>query len=84
MRWTSSLPRPMFVGDRLAVDVADLKRSACGCVGRDPYRVEEDPEIRPDARIGRSENCSAAGGMGTRVGDPHPLILDIGRILGHR
>jgi len=43
----------IFVGDRLAVDVAGPQKIGMRAVlVASPYRVEEDPEIQPDARIG--------------------------------
>jgi putative hydrolase of the HAD superfamily len=42
-----------FVGDRLTVDVAGPQKIGMRAVlVASPYRVEEDPEIVPDARIG--------------------------------
>jgi putative hydrolase of the HAD superfamily len=43
----------IFVGDRLTVDVAGPQKIGMRAVlVASPYRVEEDPEIEPDARIG--------------------------------
>jgi putative hydrolase of the HAD superfamily len=43
----------IFVGDRLVVDVAGPQKIGMRAVlVASPYRVEEDPEIQPDARIG--------------------------------
>jgi putative hydrolase of the HAD superfamily len=43
----------IFVGDRLVVDVAGPQKIGTRAVlVASPFRVEEDPEIQPDARIG--------------------------------
>jgi HAD superfamily hydrolase (TIGR01509 family) len=43
----------IFVGDRLAVDVAGPQKIGMRAVLlTSPFRVEEDPDIQPDARIG--------------------------------
>jgi putative hydrolase of the HAD superfamily len=43
----------IFIGDRLTVDVAGPQKIGMRAVlVASPYRVEQDPEIQPDARIG--------------------------------
>jgi len=43
----------IFVGDRLIVDVAGPQKIGMRAVlVASPFRVEQDPEIQPDARIG--------------------------------
>jgi putative hydrolase of the HAD superfamily len=45
-------PEAVFVGDRLVVDVAGPQKVGMRAVlVASPFRVEEDPEIQPDARI---------------------------------
>jgi putative hydrolase of the HAD superfamily len=50
----------IFVGDRLAVDVAGPQKLGMRAVLiTSPYRVEEDPEIVPDACIGIIDDLPA-------------------------